>query len=434
MGDEDPIPDEPQRAPRGAVTRRAVLAGTALVGVGAGIERVLGEDRGDASSQVPLTGAASFHGAHQAGIATAPQGHLHFAAFDVTGGSRRELRDLMRRWTDAAVALTAGRPYEPRRQRAARPPLDPGEALGLAPAQLTLTFGFGPSLFERDGRDRFGLARLRPDALAVLPAFPGESLEPASSYGDLCVQACANDPQVAFHAVHTLSQLAEGTARPRWAQLGFRRPSTAAASGQASRNLLGFKDGTNNIRPGDADAMSASVWVQRGDGPAWMDGGSYLAARRIQIVFATWDAMSLDEQQRAFGRYKASGAPFGGRREDDPVNLRATTAAGQPAIPLDAHIRVASPSANGGQRILRRGYSFSAGVTPGAPRDGGHQVDGGLFFIAFTRNPKRQLVPLLRRLSHSDALNEFTLHTASALFACPPGAAREEYVGQALLA
>lgn len=413
------------------MTRREVLAGTALVGVGAGIERVLGEARGDASP--PATEAVRFRGPHQAGIATPPQGSLHFAAFDVTAGSRRELRDLMRRWTAAAEALTAGRPYAPRTRSATGPPLDPGEALGLAPAQLTLTFGFGPSLFERDGRDRFGLARQRPGSLAVLPPFAGEALDAGRSGGDLCVQACANDPQVAFHAVHTLARLSDGTATQRWAQLGFRRPPVPGAAGQSSRNLLGFKDGTDNIATADAGAMRAFVWARPGDGPAWMDGGSYLAARRIQIVFPTWDAMTLDEQQRAIGRDKASGAPLGGRREHDPVDLRASGAAGQPLIPLDAHIRVASPSANGGQRILRRGYSFASGVTPGAPQDGGHQLDGGLFFVAFARDPRRQLVPLLRRLSTSDALNAFTLHTASALFACPPGAGRGEYVGQALL-
>ncbi|MGY1640287.1 Dyp-type peroxidase domain-containing protein [Geodermatophilus sp. SYSU D00703] len=37
-----------------------------------------------------------------------------------------------------------------------------------------------------------------------LPAFPGDQLDPARSGGDLCIQACANDPQVAVHAVRNL--------------------------------------------------------------------------------------------------------------------------------------------------------------------------------------------------------------------------------------
>jgi deferrochelatase/peroxidase EfeB len=421
-------PRRPERAARGRVTRRAALGGAALAGIGAGVDRLLGAGGERTGSPAAAARALPFHGAHQGGIATPPQAHLHFAAFDVTAGSRGELRALMRRWSAAAAALTAGRPYEPGPVRARRPPSDPGEALGLGPAGLTLTFGFGPSLFASG---RFGLARRRPPALAALPPFPGEALDPASSDGDLCVQACADDPQVAFHAVHLLARLADGTARLRWAQLGFRG---SPAGGRTSRNLLGFKDGTNNIRPGDGGAMDAFVWAQPGDGPAWMDGGSYLVARRVQIVFPTWDAMSLEEQERAIGRAKGSGAPLGARREHDPVDLRARTADGQPLIPLDAHVRVASPALNGGRRILRRGYAYAAGATPGAARAGGHELDGGLFFLAFSRDPRRQLVPLLRRLSTSDALTTFTVHTASALFACPPGARRGEYVGQALLA
>lgn len=428
---DPPAPDgtgRSGRAARGALTRRAALGGAALAGVSAGLDRLLWARTGKAGAQTASTAAVPFHGTHQAGIATPPQAHLHFAAFDLTTGSRRELRELLRRWSDAAAALTAGRSVEPGHPRAGRPPLDPGEALGLGPARLTLTFGFGPRLF-----DRVGLVRRRPPALAPLPAFPGEALDAAASDGDLCVQACAEDPQVAFHAVHALARLAEGTARLRWGQLGFRR-AAAGAGAPSSRNLLGFKDGTNNVRPDDAAAMGAFVWAQPGDGPAWMEGGSYLVARRIEIVFPTWDAMSLREQERAIGRRKASGAPLGGRREHDPVDLQATTPTGQPLIPADAHVRVASAAANGGRRILRRGYSYSAGVTPGALRDGGHQVDGGLFFLAFARDPRAQLVPLLRLVSTGDALTTFTLHTASALFACPPGAARGEYVGEPLLA
>ena len=61
--------------------------------------------------------------------------------------------------------------------------------------------------------------------------------------GDLSVQACADDPQVAFHAVRELERLAYGTAQIHWAQSGF-LPNTPA--GETPRNLMGFKDGTNN--------------------------------------------------------------------------------------------------------------------------------------------------------------------------------------------
>ena len=408
------------------MTRRTVLSSAAMLGV----DRVLAEPAAaaaadDASATVP------FHGPRQAGIATPQQRDLVFAAFDLTTSSRRALRTLLQEWTDAAVALTAGRAVAPAGSSPRRGPSDPGEAAGLPAAQLTLTFGFGPTLFEADGRDRFGLAHVRPTVLEPLPPFQGELLDPAGSGGDLCVQACANDPQVAFHAIHVLARIAGSDAILRWAQRGF-WPVAATPAGPTPRNLLGFRDGTANIRGDDEAALDRFVWVQPSDGPAWMHGGSYLVVRRIELMFESWDPLPLAEQERAIGRHKASGAPLGTRSEGDPLDLRATDARGNPLIPADAHVRVASAAANGGQRILRRGYSYSGGSRPGPLDKGGHQIDGGLFFIAFVRDPQRQFVPLQRRLATNDALSMFTVHTASAIFACPPGTPKHGFVGEHL--
>ena len=51
------------------------------------------------------------------------------------------------------------------------PPSDTGEALGLPASQLTLTIGFGPSFFVKDGKDRFGIADQKPAELVDLPKF-----------------------------------------------------------------------------------------------------------------------------------------------------------------------------------------------------------------------------------------------------------------------
>ncbi len=129
------------------------------------------------------------------------------------------------------------------------PPDDTGEAIGLSASGLTLTFGFGPSLFEdAEGRDRFGLASRRPAALEPLPHFPGDVVDPALSGGDLCVQACADDPQVAVHAIRNLARIGFGTVAVRWSQLGFGRTSTTSRSQSTPRNLFGFKDGTANVQ------------------------------------------------------------------------------------------------------------------------------------------------------------------------------------------
>jgi deferrochelatase/peroxidase EfeB len=412
---------------RGRVSRRGVLAGAALLGIGAGLDRLIsGSD--DGAGTVPRVGdgVVAFHGDRQAGIATPPPEFLSFAAFDLTAETADDLRALLQAWTVGAARLTEGKSVVGS-DAPSRPPSDTGEAVGLGPVRLTITFGFGLSLFVVGGEDRLGLASRRPEPLAPLPSFRGESLVRDHSDGDLCIQACADDPQVAFHAIHVLTNLASGAATLRWTQTGFGRTASTSRSQPTPRNLMGFKDGTNNLRAEESDAMEDYVWVQRGDGPIWLEGGSYLIVRRIKMLFDVWDATSLEGQERVFGREKLSGAPLGGRGEYEPVDLQSESG-GEPVIPIDAHIRIASPEDNRGQRILRRGYSFSEPAETGSG-----QLDAGLFFICFQRDPG-QFISIQRRLSESDALNRHTLHTTGALFACPPGVQPGGFIGEGLFA
>jgi deferrochelatase/peroxidase EfeB len=93
-----------------------------------------------------------------------------------------------------------------------------------------------------------------------------------------------------------------------------------------------------------------------------------------------------------------------------------------------AHIRLAHPDQHGGARLLRRGYNFVDGTT-----DLG-QLAAGLFFIAYQRDPHRQLVPIQKALA-ADVLNEYIVHVSSGLFACPPGLGdADEFWGAALFA
>jgi deferrochelatase/peroxidase EfeB len=296
------------------------------------------------------------------------------------------------------------------------PPDDTGEALGLPPSGLTRTVGFGPSLFRTaDGRDRFGIADRRPAALAELPRFPGDALRPEISGGDLCVQACANDPQVAVHAIRNLARIGMGVVSVRWSQLGFGRTSSTSRDQATPRNLFGFKDGTANLKAEEPDLLREQLWVQPGDGAAWMTGGSYLVTRKIRMIIETWDRSSLAEQEAIIGRTKGSGAPLGGSAEFDPIDLAATGPEGEPMIARDAHVRLAHPEQNSGARLLRRGYNFVDGS------DGLGRLDAGLFFMAYQRDPRRQFVPIQTQLARYDALNEYLRHVSSALFACPPG-------------
>ncbi|AXI76696.1 iron uptake transporter deferrochelatase/peroxidase subunit [Peterkaempfera bronchialis] len=405
-------------------SRRSVIgwagAGVALgaAGVGSVAAATMGGEAGAAAGDA---GAVPFHGEHQAGIATPVQDRLHFAAFDVTTGDRAALVALLKQWTRAAAAMTAGREVGDGAVDglAEAPPDDTGEALGLPASRLTLTIGFGPTLFEQDGKDRFGIRARRPEALIDLPRFPGDNLDPDRSGGDLCVQACADDPQVAVHAIRNLARIGMGTVSVRWSQLGFGKTSSTTPEAQTPRNLMGFKDGTHNIAGSDAKALRDHVWAAPGDGPEWMTGGSYLVARRIRMHIETWDRSSLSEQEDVFGRTKGEGAPYGRRKEHDAPDLT--------AMPADSHVRLAHPDSNGGLMILRRGYSFTDGT------DGLGRLDAGLFFLAYQRDTRKAFVPLQKRLSASDALNEYIQHVGSAHFACPPGVRTSgEWWGQAL--
>jgi deferrochelatase/peroxidase EfeB len=403
------------------LTRRRFLgaaAGTAAGGAFAG-GFALGSSGESGSSAA--TRSVPFHGAHQAGIATPAQDRLHFAAFDVTADRLADLRDLVRSWSEAAERMTADASAGLPATSVLAPPVDTGEALGLPAANLTITFGFGPTLFEQGGEDRFGLGASRPAALQELPRLPGDELQSERSGGDLCVQACSDDPQVAFHAVRNLARIGRGATVMRWSQLGFGRTSTTSRAQSTPRNLMGFKDGTNNIRSEDTAGMRDHVWLGPSDSPAWMRGGTYMVTRRIRMLIEVWDRASLQDQEQTIGRVKSSGAPLGGRLEDDTVKLA--------KLPANAHIRLAAPATNGGERILRRGYSF----TDGMDADLG-QLDAGLFFICFQRDPQGQFVEIQRRLGSNDALNEYIKHTGSAVFAVPPGVRPGGYVGEGLLA
>jgi deferrochelatase/peroxidase EfeB len=387
---------------------------------------------GDAEAAAAAGTPVPFHGAHQAGIATAVQDRLHMAAFDLTSDSKTDLVGLLRRWSSAAERMTRGLEVVEGGAAPAvadAPPDDTGEALGLPASRLTLTLGLGPGIFGAAGRDRFGLRRQRPAAFVDLPRFARDDLDADRSGGDLVVQACADDPQVAVHAVRNLARLAMGTAAVRWSQLGFGRTSTTSVSQDTPRNLFGFKDGTANILAEQTADVREHVWVAPGDDAkaAWLAGGSYLVARRINMRIEVWDRQPLEDQEGFVGRTKDTGAPLSGGTELTEPDFDMPGHDG-PVIPADSHVRLVHPDFNDGVRMLRRGYNFVDGSTD----LGG--LDAGLFFLAYVRNPDTHFVPLQTKMAAHDAMMEYLKVTGSALFAVPPGIGAGEYVGQALFA
>ena len=415
-------------------SRRAVLAG-GLAAVGAGAVGGVAAGRATASDgdapPRPDQLSYPFRGEHQQGVTTPAQQQMHMTAFDVTTDDRGALVDLLTAWTRAAENMTAGRPVDALRVSRSAPPEDTGEVLDLGPSGLTITFGFGRSLFrDAAGRDRFGLAHRLPAPLAEeVPRMAKEKIDPKISGGDLVVQACAEDPLVALHAVHNLTRIAMGWATVRWTQLGYGRTSSTGAGQSTPRNLFGFKDGTASLRGDQDELLRDFVWVGAEDPAAdWMAGGTYLCARKIRMIMEVWDETSMRTQEEAVGRDKLTGAPLSGGEEFSPADFGHTGPGGRPSIPEQSHLAMMHPDHNAGVHMLRRGYNYTDGS------DALGRLDAGLFFVAFVRDPRAHFTPVLARMQF-DLLSEYLQHLSNSVFAVPPGLREgETHIGQALFA
>jgi len=353
------------------VSRRALLGGLGAGGVGFAAGALAMTDRstqGPTETVVAGLRPVAFHGQHQAGIATAAQDRLAFASFDVTTTDRSELQDVLKEWTSAAAAMSTGE-------------------------------------------------------------LVAEELDPDRSDGDLCIQACSQDPQVAFHVIRNLARIGRGAVQMRWSQLGFGRTSATTTGQSTPRNLMGFKDGTRNVRGDKIAQMNDHIWVGGAADQAWMTGGTYLVLRRIRMHIEGWDRDVLSDQQEIFGRTKHEGAPLTGSKELDVPDYAAKKPDGTPVVAADSHIRLVSPENNDGRSILRRGYSYTDGIDPASG-----EFDAGLFFIAFMRD-LQVFIDLQNKLGSQDALNEYIKHVASGLFACPGGVEKVgDHWGSALFA
>lgn len=344
----------------------------------------------------------SFYGKHQAGITTAMQKNIYFVVLDLHTKDKEEIIQLFKDWTDYSEKLVNGDLVKKDGSNALLPPSDTGETVGLNPYRLTLTFGVSAIFLKK-----LGLEKKRPKLFRDLPAFSKEQLREQYTGGDIVIQACADDEQVAFHAVRNLIRKGRNKVTMKWSQSGF------AAIGdrmETPRNLFGFKDGTANVTTEkDFDKV---VWSDSQD---WMKNGSYMAVRRIIMHLETWDRTNLQEQENTFGRYKESGAPFGKKNEFDEVDLS--------LLPVDSHVRLAKEV---DLPILRRSYSYSDGIDP---KTG--QFDAGLLFIAFQKDPDR-FVKIQTNLGADDKMNEYVTHIGSGLFACFGGVKKGGYIGQDL--
>ncbi len=402
--------DQPASAGR-RLSRRHLLLGGAAAGIGAA--GAVGIDLATKSSAPavadPLNGtvAVPFYGVHQAGIDTVPQSNATLIALDlVPGTDALALRRLMKILTSDAARLTQG--------EAALADSEP--ELAVAPARLTVTFGFGPGLVAAAG----GTA---PSWLRPLPAFGVDRLDPAWGDGDLLIQIAADDALIVAHATRMLLKDSRSFGTVRWVQTGFRRAPGSVKPGTTMRNLFGQVDGTVNFVPGTPD-FERLVWGAANN-PSWLHGGTGFVLRRIAMDLDKWDKLDRAGREASVGRTLSNGAPLTGVNEKDAPDFDAKTAIGFPVIAEFSHMRRAR-SENPDERILRRGYNYDD--APGT----GSVSNSGLLFVSFQADVDAQFVPLQRRMDALDLLNVWITPIGSAVFAIPPGCAAGSYIGDTL--
>jgi deferrochelatase/peroxidase EfeB len=386
--------------PAGALARRSFLQGTVAAGL-AGVvgRRLLGDDAAQAgtpSGQDARTSAIPFHGYHQAGIATPPQPTGTFASFDVTASDRKELTDLFRTLTTRARFLTAG--GTPPQAPPGSAPSDNG-ILGamVVPDDLTVTVALGATLFD----GRYGLGARKPAQLITMTPFLHDDLDPALSQGDVLIQLCANHRDTTVHALLDILGHTGGAMKSRWTVDGQRNPPRPVG---IPRDWFGFKDGIANPDTTDTAQLDQLVWVQPHTAePAWAAGGTYQAVRIVHFNIEAWQQVPLAQQERIFGRRKASGAPMYALDPNasdllDPIYTNDPQGL---ITPLNSHIRLANPQTPetaSTSAILRRSYDYDRTVDVHGGLDLGHafccfQRELNTYIAMQTRLESEALVP-----------------------------------------
>lgn len=390
------------------VNRRHLLAGGAAALAAGAVVTASGVANSAVADHGFGADAEPFYGPHQAGIATTPQAHGVFLAFDVKATGTRSERDtvaaILRLWTADAARLTAGLPAV----------ADTEPELATRPARLTVTVGIGPDVLRR-----LEVAAPRSD----LPAFGPDRIEQRWSDGDLLLQICGDDPVAIAHATRVFTKNVRSMTVQRWRQTGFRNARGADRADTSMRNLMGQVDGTVNLTPGDFDDL---VWLGDEVHPALV-GGTLMVLRRIEMQLDTWDELDRESKELTIGRRLDTGAPLTGHREtDEPDFTLARNAI--PVIPGNSHIALARHR-HEGERFLRRPYNYDD------PPEPGQTSNTGLLFATYQRDIEMQFLPVQRRLAESDALNQWTTAVGSAVFVILPGVrSPQAHLGQELLA
>jgi putative iron-dependent peroxidase len=164
---------------------------------------------------------------------------------------------------------------------------------------LTCVVGVGSAVWGRLFGDT------RPAELHSFPGFVGARHVAPATPGDLLFHLRAHRMDLCFELAQRLARRLAGCARVVDEVHGFRSFD--------ERDLLGFVDGTEN--PEGATAASA---VLLGDEDPRYAGGSYVVVHKYVHDLDSWDALPVEEQERAVGRTKLSDVEL--PDEDKPAN------------------------------------------------------------------------------------------------------------------
>ncbi|MEV6977940.1 Dyp-type peroxidase [Kitasatospora sp. NPDC093806] len=251
---------------------------------------------------------------------------------------------------------------------------------------LTCVTGIGSAAWDRL------FAGPRPAALHPFPELAGPRHRAPSTPGDLLFHLRAGRPDVCYELAGRITRRLAGAATVVDATQGFGYFD--------ARDLLGFVDGTENP---DGRAAADAVLIGAED-PAFA-GGSYVLVQKYLHDLAAWQALPVEQQERAVGRTKADDIEF-----DDA------------AKPADSHVALTSVTGPDGEerQILRCNMPFGR-------FDGGAtgQGEAGTYFIGYARDPA---VPeeMLRNMftgrppATHDRLLDFSTAITGSLFHVPP--------------
>src|SRR3984885_1303078 len=197
------------------------------------------------------------------------------------------------------VAVESGGEDQARELLADVPGLRRSVGFRIPEGGLTCVVGIGSAIWDR----LFGAPR--PAELHEFPGFAGTRHVAVATPGDLLFHLRANRMDLCFELAQRPASRLAGCARVLDEVHGFRSFD--------ERDLLGFVDGTEN--PEGAPAVSA---VLVGDEDPRYAGGSYVIVQKYVHDLDSWDALPVEEQERAVGRTKLSDIELSD--QDKPAN------------------------------------------------------------------------------------------------------------------